>query len=116
MRVASHADLGLTRNQKLGQLRVAFMELNVVERNFLQQIDRLFIAVVLVFGEPQQQLEITRLGDEPLFPSGISKIFKLSRILPLLEQIRVPAGNIKLGVRRYPIRALEVIRVSRRLG
>src|SRR5215471_1730770 len=68
MRVASNADRTLPRHQEFHQLRMAAMELDTVGDDSFEQVARFVGALISLFGEGDQKLSVTWLGQKLPLP------------------------------------------------
>ena len=91
------------------------MKLYLIGGDFLEQIDRLFIAIVFSFGKSDQHLVIARLAHDAIFPFRIRELLVAFWLFAFLDQIRVPSGNIELRIGCDPKVAFQLGRIRRRL-
>src|SRR5438445_11122384 len=77
MRVTGDANRTLSGDQELHQLRMAGMKLHVVRGNFFEQCDSFVEVVILMVGESNQKLGITRLCQKLALPLWIGKVLEL---------------------------------------
>jgi hypothetical protein len=78
MSIAGDTQCALAGDKKLGELRMALMKLDVVQRDLFENSDRLFFAAVFLL-ETNEKLDIPRFGNQAAFPSRIDEVFKLFR-------------------------------------
>src|SRR3989338_4905851 len=105
MRIAGEAGRRLARDQKLRELRVAFVELHIVGGNLGEDGAGFFYALVLVH-QSYDQLGISRLRNQPVFPFGIRKVVKELGLFFVLYQILIPRADEEDHIISQPIGAL----------
>ena len=89
MRVAGQANRRLAGDQQLGQLRMAFMKLDVVGGDFCASKSIAFSSLLkLILGEGQKHFEIARFGDQAVFPARIDEVLVALGLFFLLNQAR----------------------------
>ena len=73
----------------------------------------LFVVLILVPGQADQQFDVPCFGDQFPFPFGIGEVIELLGLVLFLHQTGIPRSGNDHHVRGQPIRSLEIGRISR---
>ncbi len=66
--------------------------------------------------QTQQQLKVTRLGDEDIFPARLGEVFELLGFFFFLYLVRIPRGHDINQIGSHPGRSLQLVGKRCRLG
>ena len=116
MGVAGDTGGRLPGNEKLGELGVALMKLDIIGRELADKLNRLLVVFVFVSRQPDEQFDIPRFGDHSALPFGVGEVFELPRFILFLDRIGIPRSDDKEHIRGQPIASLEIGRVCRGFG
>src|SRR5919106_1012254 len=101
MRIARETRGGLASHQKFRELRVSFVEFDVVCGNPGKHGPSLFQALMLM-GERDENLIISWFSNQAPLPSRIAEIVQRFRFFFFLDLVRIPCTDEKNQVVGYP--------------
>ncbi len=83
MGVAGDTGGRLPGNEKLGELRVALVKLDIVCGQLAEKLNRFLVVFVFMSRQPDEQFDIPRFGDQLALPLGVGKVFESASAHPL---------------------------------
>src|SRR5262245_56348130 len=89
---------------------MAAMELDALCANSFEKADRFVGVLISLFGEGDDKLGVTRLGQKLALPLRLGELLEIFRLVRFADQLRVPCRHQGIETRRDPVSTFEITR------